>query len=117
MKNESIDANDDVKFESNEVSDLLNSFKEKLKMLEQIQDELCVETTKMKNDWQGPSSEEVLPIVDKLEKEIENNKVKNQDVINELNTIIDRYVYEEKTNIDTVNENVNSFDFTRQKGV
>ena len=105
-----------MEFVSKEVYELLQNFKKEMIRMESLQDELISENNSVKNDWQGSASDADLGEIDKFRPIFENVKEKNQKHVVALNKIIDRYAYEEKTNIDTVNDNVSAYDFTWQKG-
>jgi len=116
-KNELEEKRYTAKFVSPEVVQLLNEFKTKMDKLDEIQSSLAQDTANIKNNWEGSASESVLTEIDKFQRVFEDISIQNEKYVKALNTIIDNYAYEEKTNKDTVDQNVDSFDFTRREGV
>ena len=107
----------EIKFVSEEILELLKDFKSKMDKLDELQEALANDTNDIRNNWEGSASDSVLTEIDKFKNVFEDIKTQNEKYVSSLHTIIDNYIHEEKTNEDTVNSNIDSFDFTRRKGV
>ena len=104
-----------IKFVSKEVEGLLEQFKNEMAKMETLRDSIISNNNAMRNAWQGSASEFDLSEIAQYGNTFEDVGEQNQKFVDSLYKTIDSYKSEEDMNMSKVNDNVNSFDFTRQE--
>ena len=107
---------DKIKFQSDSVTELISEFKKQMDKMDNLSNKLKEETTNMKSVWEGIASDDVLSKIDEFKKVFDEVKTQNEKYVNSLNIIIEKYSEEENSNIDAVNNNVDSYDFEDKEG-